>query len=86
MPIRLLLRRLPPLLLVLGLAAALGGCVAYPDGGYYGYGYPYGYPAGPTVGFGWGGWGGGWGGHHGDWGDHDGGGGWHGHDGGGWHH
>ena len=84
MSIRVLRRRLPLLLLGLGLAAALGGCVAYPDGGYYGYPYgyaPYGYPAAATVNFGWGGWGGhdddGWGGH---------GGGWHGHDGGGWHH
>lgn len=86
MLMRSLLHRLPPLLLLLGLAAALAGCVAYPDGAYYGYGYPsygypaYGYPA--TVGFGWG-WGG-W--YHGDWGNRDWDGGWHGHGGGRWHH
>ena len=46
-----------------GLAAALGGCVAYP--GYYGNGYGYGYApayaynygyAPAYVGYGWGGW------------------------------
>jgi hypothetical protein len=94
-PMRLgsLLHRLAPLLVLFGLAAALGGCVAYPGGYYgYGYGYPYtpyyGYPATATVGLGWG-----WGGwyHGGDW-DHGwhGDGGWHGgdggHGGGGWHH
>ena len=71
MSMRVLRRRLPPLLLALGLAAALGGCVAYPDGGYYGYGYPYGYAPGPTVSFGWGG------GDRGGWGGHEGGGGHH---------
>jgi len=37
------------------LAAALGGCVAYPGYGYYGYpygyGYNYAYAAPPVVGF-----------------------------------
>jgi hypothetical protein len=54
-----------PLLAALGLAALLGGCVAYPA--YPGYGYygpGYGYPAGGYVaidgGWGWHGGGGGW--------------------------
>jgi len=69
-------RRVLPLLAALGVAALLGGCVAYPAdpgyGGYYGYpAYGYGYPAGGYVAFG-----GGW--HDGGW--HDGG--WHD---GGWH-
>lgn len=72
-------RSLLTALLLLGAAAALGGCVAYP--GYYGdgYGYPgyYGYPA-ATVGIG-GGWGWGRGDDDDDRGEH----GW-GH--GGWHH
>jgi len=55
------------LLAALGLAAALGGCVAYPGYGYgYGYGYPYGYGVAPAVGLSFGGWG------DGDWGHHDG--------------
>ena len=62
-------------LIALGLAAVLGGCVAYPAYPGYGYGYsPYygGYPAGGYVALdgGWG-WHGGdhdWG--HRDWGDH----------------
>ncbi len=59
------------LLAALGLAAALGGCVAYPGYGYgYGYPYGYGYAAAPAVGFSVGGWGGrGW--DHDDWGDRD---------------
>ncbi|MDE2582074.1 MAG: hypothetical protein KGL52_10590 [Rhodospirillales bacterium] len=76
----MILRRLPTLLLLAGLGAALGGCVAYPYGG-YGYGYPYGgygYPATASVGIGWGG---GWWGHGGDDDDR---GDWHGH--GDWHH
>jgi uncharacterized membrane protein len=32
-------RRLTALIAVLALAGALGGCVAYPAGGYYGGGY-----------------------------------------------
>ena len=57
-------------LAALGLAAALGGCVAYPAYPGYGYGYggPYyggGYPAGyVALGGGW--HGGGWGEHGGD--------------------
>ena len=68
-------------LAALALAAALGGCVAYPGYGYgYGYGYPYGYGVAPTVGLSFGGWGDrgwdhdGWGGRgwgHGGWGDRD---------------
>jgi hypothetical protein len=65
-------------LAVIGLAAMLGGCVAYPAypgyGAYpaYGYGYGYGAPyyGGAYVGVGGGGWhGGGWGGgwHDGGW-------------------
>lgn len=59
-------------LAALGLAAALGGCVAYPAYPDYGYGYgPYygGYPAGyVAVGGGWG-----WGWHDHGWHDRD----WH---------
>ena len=66
-------------LAALGLAAVLGGCIAYPAYPGYGYsgdgyGYPYygGYPSTGYVEFGTGwGWRGddhGWGGHH-DWGD-----------------
>jgi hypothetical protein len=67
----------PRLLLALtsiGLAAMLGGCVAYPaypSYPAYGYGYGYGAPyyGGPYVGIG-----GGWhGGGHEGWHDHDGG-------------
>ena len=62
-------------LMALALAAALGGCVAYPaypeyGGGYYGGGY-YGAPvySGGVVAFGGGRHGHGWRGHHrrGDW-------------------
>lgn len=56
-----------PAIAALGLAALLGGCVAYPAYPAYGYGGPaYGYPSGGYVAFG-----GGWGWHDHD--DHD----WH---------
>jgi hypothetical protein len=67
--VRSLRRILLPAAAVLGLAVALGGCVAYPA--YPGYGYGYGYEPGYApayVAFG-----GGWGGHGDDW---HGGGGW----------
>lgn len=56
-------------LAALGLAAALGGCVAYPAYPGYGYGYGYGPYYGPTgyVAVGSGGW------HDNDWHGHD----WH---------
>lgn len=66
---RALWRAAVPAVAALGLAALLGGCVAYPaypDYGYYGPGY--GYPAGSYVAVG-----GGWGWHDHDWHDHD----WH---------
>jgi hypothetical protein len=61
-------------LAAIGLAATLGGCVAYPAyPAYpaYGYGYGYGAPyyGGAYVGIG----GGGWRGGHDEWHDHDGG-------------
>lgn len=71
----LMRHRLKLVLAALGLAAALGGCVAYPDYPAYGYGYGpyYGGYSGTYVGIG-----GGWGWHDHDWHGHD----WHGHD---WH-
>jgi hypothetical protein len=52
-----------PALAALGLAALLGGCVAYPAYPGYGYGYAPGYaPAYVAVGGGWG-----WGWHGGGW-------------------
>ena len=51
-------RRLLPIAAI-GLAALLGGCVAYPAYPAYGYGYGYGYPA-PYYGGAYVGWGGGW--------------------------
>jgi len=64
-------------LAALGLATALGGCVAYPAYPDYGYGYGYGpyyggYPA-AYVGIGGGDWGWGWHDHDGGWRGHD----WH---------
>ena len=43
-------RRLAAVIAALALAGALGGCVVYPAGGYYGGGYGGGYYGGPYYG------------------------------------